>query len=54
MSQNSIIDTIERQEWLGKVGGAIQPVIIKAFEAGGSAGQKIKNLAWPSFTSGIN
>jgi nitrite reductase/ring-hydroxylating ferredoxin subunit/uncharacterized membrane protein len=44
MSQNSIIDTIENQEWLGKAGGAIQPVIIKAFEAGGSTGEKIKNF----------
>lgn len=44
MNQNSIIGTIENQEWLGKTGSVIQPAIIKAFEAGGDTGLKIKNF----------
>ena len=44
MNEKSIIDTIENQEWLGKAGDAIQPVIINAFKSGGETGQKIKNF----------
>ncbi len=44
MKEKSIIDSIESQEWLGKAGDAIQPVIISAFKSGGETGQKIKNF----------
>lgn len=44
MIQKKAINFIENQEWLGTAGDAIQPVIIKAFEAGGNTGRKIKNF----------
>lgn len=44
MNQKTAIDFIDKQEWLGKAGDSIQPAIIKAFEAGGDTGQKIKNF----------
>lgn len=44
MNQETTIDVIERQDWLGTAGDAIQPVVIKAFEAGGETGQEIKNF----------
>jgi len=44
MNQKTAIDFIENQEWLGEAGEAIQPVILKAFKAGGETGQKIKNF----------
>lgn len=44
MIQKKAINFIENQEWLGTAGDAIQPVIIKAFEAGGNKGQAIKNF----------
>jgi nitrite reductase/ring-hydroxylating ferredoxin subunit/uncharacterized membrane protein len=44
MNQKTVIDFIENQDWLGEAGDAIQPVIIKAFKAGGETGQKIKNF----------
>ncbi|MCO5948602.1 Rieske 2Fe-2S domain-containing protein [Mucilaginibacter flavidus] len=44
MNQKIAIDFIEKQDWLGEAGDAIQPVVIKAFEAGGETGQKIKNF----------
>lgn len=44
MSQNNPIDLIEKQEWLGKVADAVQPLILDAFKAGGEAGQQLKNI----------
>ncbi|MEJ7829694.1 MAG: Rieske 2Fe-2S domain-containing protein [Segetibacter sp.] len=44
MNQKTAIGFIEKQDWLGEAGDAIQPAVIKAFEAGGEAGQKIKNF----------
>lgn len=44
MEQNTTIARIARQEWLGTAGDAIQPAVIKAFEAGGDTGQEIKNF----------
>ncbi|WP_151087581.1 DUF2231 domain-containing protein [Hymenobacter baengnokdamensis] len=44
MTQETILNTITRQDWLGTAGDAIQPAVIQAFEAGGEAGQKIKNF----------
>ena len=44
MNQKTAIDFIEKQDWLGEAGDAIQPVVIKFFEAGGETGQKIKNF----------
>lgn len=44
MNQKTAIDFIENQGWLGAAGKAIQPVILKAFKAGGDTGQKIKNF----------
>lgn len=43
MSQKNIIKSIEENDWLGTAGDAVQPVIIKAFKAGGDAGQQIKD-----------
>ena len=44
MKPETIIDAITRQDWLGTAGDAIQPAIIKAFEAGGETGQQLKNF----------
>ena len=44
MKQKTAIDLIENQDWLGEAGEAIQPVILKAFKAGGETGQKNKNF----------
>lgn len=44
MKQKIAIDFIAKQDWLGEAGDAIQPAVIKAFEAGGETGNKIKNL----------
>lgn len=44
MIQKKVIDLIEKQEWLGKVGDAIQPTVINAFKAGGQSGQKLKDI----------
>lgn len=44
MLQKSAIDLIEKQEWLDTIGDAVQPAVLNAFKAGGSAGQKIKNF----------
>ena len=44
MIQKSAIDLIEKQEWLDKVGDAVQPAILNAFKSGGTAGQKLKNF----------
>ncbi|WP_226064711.1 DUF2231 domain-containing protein [Kaistella polysaccharea] len=44
MIQKNAIRLIEEQEWLETAGDALQPAIINTFEAGGDAGQKIKNF----------
>jgi len=44
MNQETAMDFIEKQDWLDEAGDAIQPAVIKAFEAGGETGRKIKNL----------
>jgi nitrite reductase/ring-hydroxylating ferredoxin subunit/uncharacterized membrane protein len=44
MIQKSTIDLIEKQEWLDKIGDIVQPAVLRAFEAGGETGQKIKNF----------
>ncbi|MBF9253766.1 Rieske 2Fe-2S domain-containing protein [Pontibacter sp. 172403-2] len=44
MNQKTTIDIIEQQKWLGTAGNAIQPAILKAFEAGGETGNDIKNF----------
>lgn len=44
MEQNTTIARIAQQEWLGTAGDAVQPAVIKAFEAGGDTGQQIKNF----------
>jgi nitrite reductase/ring-hydroxylating ferredoxin subunit/uncharacterized membrane protein len=44
MNQKTVIDFIEKQNWLNEAGDAIQPAIINTFKAGGETGQKIKNF----------
>lgn len=44
MEQNTTIARIAGQEWLGTAGDAIQPAVIRAFEAGGDAGREIKDF----------
>ena len=44
MIQKSAIDLIEKQQWLDTIGDAVQPAVLNAFKAGGTAGQKIKNF----------
>ena len=44
MIQKSAINLIEKQEWLEKTAGSIQPAILKAYEAGGEPGRKLKNF----------
>jgi hypothetical protein len=49
MEPETAIDLIARQDWLEKTAGAVQPVVVNTFEAGGRAGRKIKNFlhgAW--------
>ncbi|PRY12418.1 nitrite reductase/ring-hydroxylating ferredoxin subunit [Pontibacter ummariensis] len=43
MEQNTLINTIEQQEWLKTAGDALQPAVVDAFKAGGETGQQIKN-----------
>ena len=44
MNQKTITNYIDEQQWLDDAGGALQPAVIKAYEAGGEAGQKIKKF----------
>lgn len=44
MSKETAIDLINRQEWLDTAADALQPAILDAFEAGGEAGQEVKNF----------
>lgn len=40
----STLEIIDKQQWLDDASEAIQPAILKTFEAGGKAGNAIKNL----------
>ncbi len=44
MIQKSALDLIEKQEWLDNTADVVQPAVLKAFEAGGEAGRKLKNF----------
>lgn len=44
MIQKTAINLIEKQEWLDDTAEAIQPVVLKAFEAGGETGRVLKNF----------
>lgn len=44
MTPETAIDLIARQNWLERTAGVMQPAVIRAFAAGGGAGQKIKNF----------
>lgn len=44
MNSETIIDTIAQQEWLDTASKKLGPAVLKAFEAGGETGQKIKNF----------
>ncbi|WP_162426674.1 Rieske 2Fe-2S domain-containing protein [Pontibacter pudoricolor] len=43
MEQKSLIETIEKQEWLETAGDAVQPAVLNAFEAAGESGRVIKD-----------
>ncbi len=40
----SVLEVIDKQEWLDKAGEAIQPAILDTFKAGGKTGKQVKNL----------
>jgi uncharacterized membrane protein len=40
----SAIDWIARRDWLERTAGTAQPVVVKTFKAGGTAGQKVKDF----------
>ena len=44
MIEEKVINTITKQEWLDEVGDAVQPALLKTFEAGGKTGQDIKDF----------
>jgi uncharacterized membrane protein len=44
MVSKSAMDLIARQDWLERVAGLAQPIIIKTFNAGGRAGRKVKGF----------
>ena len=44
MSSNVAIQLIDKQNWLDVVADSLQPAIAETFQAGGIAGQKIKNF----------
>ena len=44
MNQETLIDTLAEPKWLDAVADAVQPAIVKTFEAGGKTGQEIKNF----------
>jgi uncharacterized membrane protein len=49
MTSETAIDLIARQDWLERTAGAVQPLVVNTFEAGGTAGRKIKDFlrgAW--------
>lgn len=49
MTRETAIDLIARQDWLERTANVVQPAVIRAFKACGTAGQKVKNFlhgAW--------
>lgn len=44
MRSETAIDFIAQQDWLERTAGAVQPVVVNTFEAGGTAGRKIKDF----------
>jgi uncharacterized membrane protein len=44
MTSETAIDLIARRDWLERTAGAVQPVVVNTFEAGGTAGRKIKDF----------
>src|ERR1700759_5502765 len=44
MASEALMNVIERQDFLEQASEAIQPVVTKAFEAAGPAGQEVKNF----------
>jgi nitrite reductase/ring-hydroxylating ferredoxin subunit/uncharacterized membrane protein len=44
MNEKTAMNLIDKQQWLDDAGDALQPSVIKAYEAGGDAGQKVKNF----------
>jgi nitrite reductase/ring-hydroxylating ferredoxin subunit/uncharacterized membrane protein len=44
MSSNAAIQIIDRQDWLDAVANVLQPAIRECYEAGGVAGQKVKDF----------
>jgi uncharacterized membrane protein len=49
MTSETAIDLIARQDWLERTAEAVQPLVVNTFEAGGTAGRKIKDFlhgAW--------
>jgi uncharacterized membrane protein len=38
------MDLIARQDWLERAAGIAQPIVIKTFKAGGTAGREVKNF----------
>jgi nitrite reductase/ring-hydroxylating ferredoxin subunit/uncharacterized membrane protein len=43
-SKKTIVELVDRQEWLDPIAEAVQPRITNLFRSGGAAGQKIKDL----------
>jgi nitrite reductase/ring-hydroxylating ferredoxin subunit/uncharacterized membrane protein len=43
-SNTTIVDLVDRQDWLDTIAEAVQPRITNLFKSGGAAGQKIKDL----------
>jgi uncharacterized membrane protein len=49
VASKTAINLIARQDWLERAAGTAQPIVIKTFKAGGTAGRKVKNFlhgAW--------
>ncbi len=44
MFRNPIVDLIDRQRWIGRVGDLVAPAVGKAFAAFGSSGREVKDF----------
>ena len=44
MDQDTAMQVIDRQEWLGRAADGLQPMVTQAFEAGGETGRQLKNF----------
>jgi len=44
MASETAMDLIARQDWLERTAAAVQPAVINTFEAGGTAGRKVKDF----------